>query len=329
MFIVSAILSLIMFLNFSAKFLCSTSIGDWFTTFNLLRCQLILNQAIVICMLGIIFYFVKAQKKLDILLNASIFILFMIFSLIVPDHLLFGENVTISSHLLPYGDSIFLLDNEESIWRIMMDITMLVFVISAFVILVRKLHSVSNRTAFFLFASLGLVLLATVIDRLIDLQIIYYAYMIPFALFILYLVLLFLPFKVFVQEATEQEKQRRQGDKWRYMVHELKVIVVELNRMGHVEFANPYFFKLSGYSPDEVLGKDWFEFFIPPEEFYNVQGAFIEVLEYEFHPNYFNPILTKEKKEIMVHWFNVRTRDDEGEITGSLSIGVDVSNEKV
>ncbi|MCK7460848.1 MAG: PAS domain-containing protein [Sphingobacterium sp.] len=104
-------------------------------------------------------------------------------------------------------------------------------------------------------------------------------------------------------------------------------MVVGLNRMGHVEFVNPFFFELTGYKEDEVIGKDWFEFFIPPKEYYNVQGAFIEILTYEFHPDYLNPILTKNKEEKMIRWFNVRTTTQQGKISGSLSIGIDMTRD--
>jgi hypothetical protein len=56
-----------------------------------------------------------------------------------------------------------------------------------------------------------------------------------------------------------------------------------------------------------------------------MQGAFVEILEFEFHPRYLNLILTKDKKEKMIKWFNVRTRNKLGNITGSLSIGIDMT----
>jgi len=92
-----------------------------------------------------------------------------------------------------------------------------------------------------------------------------------------------------------------------------------------VEFINPYFYRLTGFKPEEVIGKDWFEFFIPPKEHYQMQGAFLELLHTENHPRHINPILTKDHKQIMINWFNVRTQDQSGTITGSLSIGVDIS----
>ena len=33
--------------------------------------------------------------------------------------------------------------------------------------------------------------------------------------------------------------------------------------MGIVDYANPYFSKVSGYKNDEIIGKDWFHFILP------------------------------------------------------------------
>jgi PAS domain S-box-containing protein len=95
--------------------------------------------------------------------------------------------------------------------------------------------------------------------------------------------------------------------------------------MGNVDYINPYFLELTGYEADEVMGMDWFDKFLPKAVTYDVQGAFLEVLKNNFHPYYENPILTKSGKEKMIAWYNVRLIDKDGKISGSLSIGCDIS----
>jgi PAS domain S-box-containing protein len=95
--------------------------------------------------------------------------------------------------------------------------------------------------------------------------------------------------------------------------------------MGNVDYINPYFLELTGYEADEVIGKDWFDRFLPKAVTYDVQGAFLEVLKNNFHPYYENPILTKEGEERMIAWYNVRLIDENGKISGSISIGCDIT----
>ena len=179
----------------------------------------------------------------------------------------------------------------------------------------------------FLFAGILLIFFSGVYDQAVDLDMAESAYMLPFAGFTFYLVLSFIPFIHFVNVVNSHFDIIEREKKWQKLISNTDLVVVGLNRMGQVEFLSPYFYKLTGYSEEEVMGKDWFEFVIPPEEYYEVQGAFVEVLAYEFHPHYTNPIMTKNKGERMIRWYNIRTRDKSGIITGSLSIGVDVSDD--
>jgi PAS domain S-box-containing protein len=220
-----------------------------------------------------------------------------------------------------------LIGNGFTYWRAIKDLTILVLVISAFLVLFKKLNDVSFRTIAWLFGGVGIVLFAAVFDQCIDLGQIQSVYMLPFAIFTFYIFLIFIPFNMFIRETITLQNIVLQEKRWQNLINQADLIVVDLNRMGVVESINPFFYTLTGFSEEEVIGKDWFEFFIPPKEYYNVQGTFVEVLESEFHPQYLNPILTKNKEEKMIRWFNIRTHDQHGKIKGSLSIGVDVSEE--
>jgi len=281
----------------------------------------------MICMLGVVFYLFKDTKKLFILLKVSIISFLMILSFIIPDNLLFGNNEAIYFHNLTNSDNIPVIGHGFTWWRVITDLTILLFAFSIIHLIVKKLDSVSFRTIIVIITGLGFLLLAALYDHLVDLGRINSIYLLPFAIFMYYMILNFVPYVYLLKEVIDKNIINQQEKKWRYLVNEADVIVVGLNRMGNVEFINPFFLEFTGYKENEVMGKDWFEFFIPPKEYYNVQGAFIEILEFEFHPHYNNPILTKYKEEKMVQWYNVRTRDQNGEITGSLSIGVDVTRD--
>lgn len=327
LFLISAILSLVVFIYFSVNFLLATTFISSNSPFVLLRGQLILTQIMAICMLSMIIHMISDRKKIYNFINTSALIIMLIVSFVVPDEILFGEQTATRSFILPHGDHILLTESGTSCWRVMINLTILLFVISSFVLLYKKLGLISLKIILLLFSGLGVILIALVFDQLIDLGQIYSTYILPFAFFIFYILLVFIPFVFFIGEVIDQQEIIRQEKKWLDMVKNGEFIVVGLNRMGHVEFINPYFFKLTGYTEEEVQGKDWFEFFIPPKDYYKVQGAFVEVLESDATPSNINPILTKNNEEVMIHWVNVRNRNHLENITGSLSIGVDVTHE--
>jgi len=278
-------------------------------------------------MLCIFFYLKKKTSKTTSYIQVSILSFLLIMSIILPDNELFGGNEAVNFNNLSDADKVHLIVHGFTWWRALTDISILLFILFTILILVKKSDSISRRTNIVFSAGLGFILFAALYDHLVDFDRIHSVYILPFAIFMLYMILSFIPYIYLLKEVINKDLLIEQEKKWRNLLNEAEIIVVGLNRMGHVEFINPYFFELTGYQEDEVLGKDWFEFFIPPKDYYNLQGAFIEILEFEFHPHYFNPILTKNKAELMIMWFNVRTRDHNDTITGSLSIGVDVTKD--
>ncbi len=56
-----------------------------------------------------------------------------------------------------------------------------------------------------------------------------------------------------------QESNRR----WQSLLDNVRLIVVGLSCQGQVEYVNPYFLEATGYTLEEVIGKDWFTNFLP------------------------------------------------------------------
>jgi PAS domain S-box-containing protein len=327
LFLVCAVLSIVIFISFGFSILFSSAYTVSVSPFQIFRYQLLFTQAIFLCMLGVIFHMLNDGRKLYILLNSSLFYILIAFSILAPDYVMFGETATTHRFSLPSGDNILMINSGFTIWRALVDLTILLFIVSAWLLISRNLNYLSFKTRVALFTGLGLLFVGGLFDQAVDLGRIQSAYILPLAGFTYYMILSFIPFLKFVQVSSFQFEIIDRDEKWQSLIHKTDLLVVGLNRMGQVEFLSPYFYELTGFKEEEVIGKDWFEFIIPPKAHYDVQGTFVEILAYEFHPHYVNPILTKNNEERMIRWFNVRTRDKAGVITGSLSIGVDVSDE--
>jgi PAS domain S-box-containing protein len=323
----SLFLSFTVFLRFSMVFLCSSPVTVAEHHLALLRCQLILTQVVFIFMLGEIFFLLKDPRKLILYLNIIVISLLAILCLIMPDVLLFGNKEVVYLPNIANAENMAMIGKGFTLWRAISDLSVLLFSVSMIMLLIKKLGSENHKKITALLAGTVLVILSALYDQLVDLGLLNSTYLLPIALFIFYMILNFIPYLFLLEEVAENMLISQREQKWRNLVYDVNVIVVGLNRMGHVEFINPYFQKLTGFQEDEVLDKDWFEFFIPPKEFYKVQGAFIEALESDFHFNYINPIITKSKEERIIRWYNVRTRDINGKITGSLSIGMDITED--
>jgi PAS domain S-box-containing protein len=126
-------------------------------------------------------------------------------------------------------------------------------------------------------------------------------------------------------EATLRESERR----WRSLLENVQLVVVNLDRFGKVEYINPFFLELTGYNQEEVIGQDWFANFLPQSQKQQVEKCFLEILAQEFHPYYQNSILTKSGKEKAIAWNNTLLHNAHGEIVGTTSIGEDITERQM
>ena len=122
-------------------------------------------------------------------------------------------------------------------------------------------------------------------------------------------------------EATIREAERR----WRSLLDNVQLIVVGLDRSGNVNYVNPFFLKLTGYTHSEFFGKNWLENLLPHVNQQSIQTFFSENPHPNVHPYYRNAILTKSGEERFIAWNNTLLKDSEGNIIGSISIGEDIT----
>ena len=122
-------------------------------------------------------------------------------------------------------------------------------------------------------------------------------------------------------EATLREAERR----WRILLENVRLVVVGLDCTSKVEYVNPFFLELVGYTQAEVLGKDWFETFLPPDQRQQARESFLELQKQEFHTHHQNPIVTKAGEERTIAWNNTLLKNLQGDVIGTMSIGEDIT----
>jgi PAS domain S-box-containing protein len=124
-----------------------------------------------------------------------------------------------------------------------------------------------------------------------------------------------------LNEIALQESNRR----WRYLLDNVSLIVVGVTCAGEVEYINPFLLALTGYTIEEVIGKDWFSQFIPQIDQLEIREEFSSLLINDFPKYHQNAIVTKAGEERMISWNNTILRSQDNEIIGTLSIGEDIT----
>src|SRR4030042_5842959 len=108
------------------------------------------------------------------------------------------------------------------------------------------------------------------------------------------------------------------------------VILVVLNSDQTVQLINRKGCEVLGYEPVEIVGRNWFDTFLPEKDRERTKAVFIELICGNIDPiEYFeNPVLTKSKEERIISWHNTVLRNQMGNIVATLSSGEDITERK-
>lgn len=124
------------------------------------------------------------------------------------------------------------------------------------------------------------------------------------------------------EEALQREKRRAQT-----YLDLASVIMVALDSAGRVTLINKKGCEILGYESHEILGRDWFENFLPEQDRKATKSVFKRFVDGEAEPleYYENFVLTRSGEERLVEWHNRLLVDEEGNAIGTLSSGNDVT----
>lgn len=128
-----------------------------------------------------------------------------------------------------------------------------------------------------------------------------------------------------VQQALREERDRAQ----KYL-DVAGVIMVALDLEGRVTLINQRGCQVLGWQEEEVIGKSWFDHFLPEGQRDRVRDHHFRIIrdgdagesEYE------NPVLTQDGRERVIRWRNSLLQDAGGDLIGTLSSGEDVTDRR-
>ena len=121
------------------------------------------------------------------------------------------------------------------------------------------------------------------------------------------------------EQALRGERDRAQ----RYL-DTADVILLKLDLEGRIVLVNRYACSLLGWTPDELLGRDWIETCLPVRIREELDGKRRQLLGGDLSIVE-NPVITRSGEERLIEWRNRLLRDDEGHVIGSFSSGTDIT----
>jgi PAS domain S-box-containing protein len=129
--------------------------------------------------------------------------------------------------------------------------------------------------------------------------------------------------RTFAEEALRSSERRL-----RELLENVELIAISLDLDGRITYCNPYLAELTGWERDDLLGRDWYETFTPPERL-SLRDTFLPAIVAERIPAHSeSAIKTRDGGRRIVWWNNTVIRDHEGRPVGATSIGEDVTERR-
>ena len=120
---------------------------------------------------------------------------------------------------------------------------------------------------------------------------------------------------------------RAERDKAQRYLDVAGVIIVVIDADQKVSLINKKGCEILGYEEKEIIGKNWFDRFVPERTRDVIKVTFLKLIAGEIKPvEYFqNPVLTKSGEERIIAWHNAVLRDEDDRIYATLSSGLDIT----
>jgi len=112
-----------------------------------------------------------------------------------------------------------------------------------------------------------------------------------------------------------------------HLLDKIGVMVLSLDERGRISMINAAGCKLLGYEHDELIGRDWCACFLRPQDRDSVRKYFFQIIagEEDLREVRENYIMIRSGTERLIRWHNSVLRDDDGNVTGVLSTGEDIT----
>jgi|GEM_PF-717155 len=137
-------------------------------------------------------------------------------------------------------------------------------------------------------------------------------------------------FRDITERKWTEQVLRHERDRAQAYFNIAEVIMIVLDTDRKVFRINKKGCKVLGYAREDIIGKDWFDNFIPERKRDKLKEVFLRIITGDTYPAEYveNPILTKNREEKIIAWHNTLLKDEKGNVIGTLSSGEDITERK-
>jgi len=139
------------------------------------------------------------------------------------------------------------------------------------------------------------------------------------------------PFDILFRNLKKSEEAlREERDRAQHYLDVAKTILVVITADQRVSLINKKGCEILGYDEREIIGRNWFDAFVPARMRDEVKVVFNKLMTREIQPveHFENPVVSRRGEELIISWHNAVLENDSGEIMATLSSGEDITERK-
>ena len=126
-------------------------------------------------------------------------------------------------------------------------------------------------------------------------------------------------------EGAARETERR----FRDLLEGVQLVCAILDVAGLVSFANTYLLELAAVDEEDVIGRSFFEVFLPEESRERARRVFAErMASGAIAPHEEGELLTRHGEKRTLYWDSTLLRGPRGEVTGVVLVGADATEKR-
>jgi PAS domain S-box-containing protein len=115
---------------------------------------------------------------------------------------------------------------------------------------------------------------------------------------------------------------------FRELLNQVNLFAVMFNSKAEITYCNDYFSRVTGWSVAELIGRRWYDVFVPPWG-RDLSAPFSLMFKNKQHAwNHVSDLLTSTGERHWVRWNSMNLRDRDGALVGAASIGEDISERR-
>ena len=104
-------------------------------------------------------------------------------------------------------------------------------------------------------------------------------------------------------------------------------IITAIDKKGNILFINEGGCKILGYEKEDIIGKNWFDDFLPENIRDKIRETFKNLIKRKDSKHIEYPVLTKNGERIL-RWRHTTLKNSRGKLTGIFSLGEDVTEKR-